>query len=372
MISEQKDLHLNRLTALRSIDMAITASLDFRVTLNILLDQLATQPGIDAGSVLLVSPLTRELEYAASRGFRSSAISRVRLKPGTGLAGLVLKDRKFLFISDLGSVSDPLIASFAHSGESFTSYIGLPLIAKGAVKGVIEIFSRTPINPDDDWLDFLQAVAAQAAIAIDHSELFKQLQYSNQELTISYEATIEGWARALELRDPGTEGHTRRVTETTLRLAQRMGVFEDQIVHLRRGVLLHDIGKMAIPDDILLKEGPLTDDEWRIMKRHPVLAYELLSPIPYLKPAIDIPYSHHEHWDGSGYPQGLSGEDIPIASRIFSVIDVWDALRNDRPYRRAWPDKRVVAYIRDQAGRLFDPQVIPPFLEQVQAEKRYN
>jgi response regulator RpfG family c-di-GMP phosphodiesterase len=349
--------------------MAVTASLDIRVTLNILLDQLATQSNIDAGCVLLFSPLSRELEYAASRGFRTSAITQVRMKPGEGLAGGVLQNRKILVIPDLTGNSDPLISNLVRRGEVFSSYIGLPLVAKGSVKGVIEIFSRSPIDPDDDWLDFLQAVAAQAAIAIDHAELFKQLQRSNEDLTISYDATIEGWAHALELRDRGTEGHTRRVTELTLRLAQHMGGLDEQMVHLRRGVLLHDIGKMAIPDEILLKRGPLTDDEWKIMKRHPVYAYELLSPIPYLQPAIEIPYSHHEHWDGSGYPQGLSGDNIPMASRIFSVIDVWDALRNDRPYRRAWPEKRVLAYIQDQAGRLFDPQVIPAFLEQVQLDK---
>jgi HD-GYP domain-containing protein (c-di-GMP phosphodiesterase class II) len=185
---------------------------------------------------------------------------------------------------------------------------------------------------------------------------------SSTQLALAYDATIEGWSRAMDLRDKETEGHTRRVTELTVLLARAHGSSEEEIVHLRRGALLHDIGKMGVPDAILLKPGPLTDAEWAIMRRHPVLAYEMLLPIVYLRPALDIPYNHHEKWDGTGYPRGLKGEAIPLAARIFAVADVWDALRSDRPYRSAWPETRVREHIRALSGTHFDPRVVNAFL----------
>jgi putative nucleotidyltransferase with HDIG domain len=181
-------------------------------------------------------------------------------------------------------------------------------------------------------------------------------------LVVAYDATIEGWSSALDLRDKETEGHTQRVTRTTIRLARAMGVGDTQLMHLWRGALLHDIGKMGIPDAILLKPGPLTDEEWEIMRQHPDYARNMLAPIAYLRPALDIPYCHHEKWDGTGYPRGLKGEDIPLAARIFAVVDVWDALSFDRPYRMAWPADKVKQYIREQAGRHFEPQIVSLFL----------
>ena len=183
------------------------------------------------------------------------------------------------------------------------------------------------------------------------------------DLAQAYDAGLDGWSRALDLRDKETEGHTQRVATMTLRLARAVGVPEADLVQIRRGALLHDIGKMAVPDNILFKPGPLTDEEWKIMRRHPGHAYELLSPIAYLQAALDIPYCHHEKWDGSGYPRGLRGEQIPLSARIFAVADVWDALRSDRPYRPAWPDDRARAYIREQAGKHFDPRVADVFLQ---------
>lgn len=191
------------------------------------------------------------------------------------------------------------------------------------------------------------------------------LQARNQELQASYETTLEGWSHALDLRDKETEGHTLRVTELTLRIARAMGFSAEQLVHVRRGALLHDIGKMGVPDQILHKPGPLTEEEWRSMKRHPELAYELLSPIQYLAPALDIPHYHHEKWDGTGYPDGLKGEEIPLAARIFAVVDVYDALTSDRPYRASWSKEQALAYIRSEAGRHFDPTVVDIFLKEL-------
>jgi HD-GYP domain-containing protein (c-di-GMP phosphodiesterase class II) len=238
----------------------------------------------------------------------------------------------------------------------------VPLIAKGRVQGVLELFHRSPVERNPEWSELLNTMVGQAAVAIDNANLFTDLQQANIEMVMAYDSTLEGWAKALELRDMETEGHSRRVVDLTLHLAQMFEIGEKQMVHIRRGALLHDIGKMGIPDAILQKPGPLDEAEWQIMRQHPVYAYEWLSPINYLRPALDIPYCHHEHWDGGGYPRGLQGEQIALAARLFAVVDVWDALRSDRPYRQAWPEARVREYLQDQAGMQFDPQVVARFL----------
>jgi putative nucleotidyltransferase with HDIG domain len=200
------------------------------------------------------------------------------------------------------------------------------------------------------------------AIAVDKVALLNDLRTTNANLMLAYDATISGWSHAMDLRDKETEGHTQRVATMTVHLARAMGVGESEIIHMRRGALLHDIGKMGIRDNILLKPDKLDADEWIEMRKHPVFAYEMLSPIQFLNPAMDIPYCHHEKWDGSGYPRGLKGEDIPLAARIFAVVDVWDALRFARPYRAAWEEARVFEYIQAQAGSHFDPLVVDCFL----------
>jgi PAS domain S-box-containing protein len=197
-----------------------------------------------------------------------------------------------------------------------------------------------------------------------------ELRQSRQELEEAYEATLVGWARALELRERQTAGHSQRVVEMTVHLARRLGIEEEKIPHLRRGALLHDIGKMGIPDHILLKPAPLDEEEWIIMRQHPSYAVEMLSPIPYLSPALEIPHAHHEKWDGSGFPRNLKGEEIPLAARIFAVVDVWDALTSDRPYRSAWSEKDALEYIQQQIGQYFDPAVAEIFLREVVTQHR--
>jgi len=188
------------------------------------------------------------------------------------------------------------------------------------------------------------------------------LQQAHEDLQQAYDKTIEGWVLALDLRDRETEGHAKRVTEMTVRLARELGCTDEEIVHIRRGALLHDMGKMGIPDEILQKPGPLTEEEWVIMRRHPQYAYQMLSPISYLNQALIIPYYHHERWDGSGYPHGLKGEEIPLFARLFAIVDVWDALSSDRPYRKRIPPKDVTEYLRREAGRLFDPTIVEGLL----------
>ncbi len=353
---------LERLSALRAIDLAISASLDLRVTLDILLAQVTTQLGIDAASVLLLNPHTQTLEGASARGFRSSGAARSAVRVGEGFAGRAVLERRTVAVPNLLPL-DTAVTRMWLRDENFVAYYGTPLIAKGVVKGVLEVFHRTALEPDKDWLNFLEMLAGQAAIAIDNATLFESLQRSNAELALAYDTTLEGWSRALDLRDQETEGHTQRVTALTLRLAQIVGIGEPELLHIRRGALLHDIGKMGIPDSVLLKPAQLTPGEWEIMRRHPVYAYELLAPITYLRQAVEIPYNHHEKWDGSGYPRGLKGEQIPLAARIFAVVDVWDALRSDRPYRAAWREEKVREYIRAQAGLHFDPRIVQAFLD---------
>jgi putative nucleotidyltransferase with HDIG domain len=252
--------------------------------------------------------------------------------------------------------------------EGFSAYAGAPLVAKGHIKGVLEVYHRSIHRSDPEWLHLLETLAGQAAIAIDNAQLFDDLQRSNLELTLAYDATIAGWSRAMDLRDKETEGHTQRVTNLTLKLAHSMGLSETQLIHIRHGALLHDIGKMGVSDNILLKPNTLTDEEWEEMRKHPDFAYTMLSSIRYLQPALDIPYCHHEKWDGSGYPRGLKGEEIPIAARIFAVADVWDAITSDRPYRKRWSKEAALEYIRDQSGKYFDPQVVDQFLDLIADE----
>ena len=360
---EQAGYRLEHLATLHAIDMIINSSLDLRVTLQEMLDLAVSQLHMDAAALLLLNPHTQLLEYAAIQGFRDTRIRNSLLKPGEGIAGRVALEQRRIFIANLliegGEV--PRISSLL-AGEDFIGCYALPLIAKGQVKGVLQVLHRSALIADDEWLGLLDSLAAQAALAIDNATLFNDLQRSNMELILAYDTTIEGWARALELRDRETEGHTQRATELTLILARAMGMSEAELVHARRGALLHDIGKMSIPDSILLKSGSLSDEEWRIMRRHPVYAYELLSPIAYLRPALDIPYCHHEWWDGTGYPRGLKGNEIPLAARIFSLADAWDALNSERRYHSAWPEEQVREHIRSLAGSQFDPVVVNRFL----------
>jgi HD-GYP domain-containing protein (c-di-GMP phosphodiesterase class II) len=204
-----------------------------------------------------------------------------------------------------------------------------------------------------------------ATLAESFNFMVSHLGRSKEDLVNAYDTTLEGWAQALELRDKETEGHTQRAVTLTIEIARRMGFREDQLIHVRRGVLLHDIGKMGIPDSILLKNGPLTPEEWIVMRKHPDYAVKMLSHIDFLKPALNIPYAHHERWDGTGYPRGLKGEDIPLEARIFAVVDVWDAICSARPYRAAIPQDRALEIIKESSGTHLDPQVVNLFFELV-------
>ncbi len=358
LLREEAEIRLQHLAAMSEIDRTIASNFDLRVSLHIILKHVTEQLRVDAANVLVFNKKTQTLEFAAGSGFRSAAVEGIRQPHGEGQAGRALVERKIIIIPDIASSGVVFAYPEFVKEENAAAYFAVPLITKGQVMGVLEIYHRSPLDPNEEWIDFLKTLSGQAAIAIDNVHMFESLQRSADELELAYDATIEGWSHALDLRDKETEGHTQRVTEMTMKLARSFGLSEAELINVRWGALLHDIGKMGVPDNILLKPGALTNDEWVVMKRHPALAYELLLPIRHLHGALDIPYCHHEWWNGSGYPRGLKGEEIPLAARIFAVVDVWDALISDRPYRQAWSKEKSRDHIQSEAGTHFDPEVV--------------
>jgi PAS domain S-box-containing protein len=360
---EKTQERLHRLTTLKTIDLAITSTVDLKVILDILIDQVVNQLGVDAASIWLFDPITQLLEYRAGSGFSNAQFTNYRLRLGESHAGRVALERKREIVNNLDEISDSMTEFYKKLGERFSSFIAIPLIAKGQVKGVLEIFTKRLLVADAEWLEFLDSLGGQAAIALDNATMFDRLQRSNIELGLAYDATIDGWARALEMRDQETIGHTRRVADLTIGLVKLLDDSGLDIEQIRRGVMLHDIGKMGIPDRILLKKARLTQDEWKIMRMHPSYAYDMLHSVPNLRKLVDIPYCHHERWDGNGYPRGLKEEEIPLAARIFAVVDVWDAIRSDRPYRPSWPEQRAIDYMAGETGKQFDPRLVKLFLD---------
>ena len=356
----ETERRLEFVTALRAIDVAITGSLEIRLTLDVVLDQVVTHLRVDGAAVLLYNRGSNMLETAAVRGMRGEAALSRAVRYGEGLAGSAAHERRVTGFSDSAGARDD--EALLH-GERWAAYFAAPLVSKGRSLGVLEVFNRTPLASTLEWKNFFEALAGQAAIALDEAELFNDLQRANADLVAAYDSTLEGWVHALDLRDKETVGHTQRVTEMTVALARLAGFSVDELVNVRRGALLHDIGKMGVPDSILLKPAKLSEGEWKVMRRHPTFAFEWLRKIAYLRPAIDIPYCHHEKWDGSGYPRGLKGESIPLAARLFAVVDIWDALTSDRPYRAKWSPLKVTRYIKSLAGTHLDPNAIDQFFK---------
>lgn len=366
MFHQQTERRLQHLTALSEIDKAISTSFDLNTSLGTLLNHVVGQLGIDAADVLLFDANSLVLNRVAEHGFQSKKSKRPKPRLDKSYAGQAIMDHQTIKIENLKEQKNDELLNMLVIQENFVSYYAVPLTAKGDTKGVLEIFKRTPIEPDEEWLDLMNTLARQAAIAIDNASLFDGIQRSNAELSLAYDATIEGWSHALDLRDKETEGHTLRVTDMTIELARAFDMSDAELSQVRWGALLHDIGKMGIPDTILHKPGSLTDHEWSVMKKHPAFAYDMLSPIGYLQSALDIPYCHHEKWDGTGYPRGLKGKQIPLPARIFAIVDVWDALTSDRPYRPAWPKEKAKQYILSLSGTHFDPRVVDVFLRMME------
>jgi putative nucleotidyltransferase with HDIG domain len=369
--AERKMRHqIDRLRSLRAIDLCILGTTDSRVALATVLTETTKRLQVDAAAVLLLSPGTTRLEAASTLGFHAPDADRLCVRVGEGAAGRAALEYRPVIVANAvdpaarGEVPAVLL------DEGVQGFCAVPLVAKGRLIGVLAVANRSPLDVDDDWLGFFESLAGQAAMAIDAGRAYQDLQRAHLDLALAYDTTIEGWGAALELRDKETAHHTLRVADLTLELARVAGMTEPELVQVRRGALLHDIGKMAVPDAILLKRDKLTEEELAIMKRHPVTAYELLSPIPYLRPALDIPYCHHERWDGTGYPRGLKGDAIPLAARLFAVVDVWDAVRSQRPYREGWSDAHARQHLGALAGTHLDPAAVDLFLKMVDARER--
>lgn len=299
---------------------------------------------------------------------------------GLLLFGLLLAVAGFNMIVDSEGLHDPVLIAypiFVIVGALLLGKRALPALTLAAIATlalVAWLEARGLVHPEhpaavEDLLTIAVLMVAGALVVwVSMSNLGKSLdrvRHSEAKVLQAYEQTLEAWARALEYRDRETEGHSRRVTELSTLLARVFGCSEAEVNRIRWGALLHDIGKLAIPDRVLLKPGPLTEEEMELMRQHPVYAREMLSTIPFLRRVMSIPCYHHERWDGRGYPEGLQGEDIPLAARIFTVVDQWEALRSDRPYRKAWPRDRVLAYMQENAGKIFDPHILEVFLERI-------
>ena len=362
-VNEHARVRQSQLGALMGIGRVINSSRGLQKVLEEVMDTLIALMRAERGFLMLRDPHDGILKPEISRGIDHLNLDEEIIKVSQTIVRKVSSTGESVLTTN--AQADPRFENqMSVAAYQLRSILCAPLKLKNEMIGVIYVDNRahTGIFRESD-LELINAFADQAAVAIDNARLFDDLQASNRELEKAYQATLEGWVRALDMRDKETEGHTQRVTKLTERLARLMGVDGDELLHIRRGALLHDIGKMAIPDGILLKPGKLTDDERLLIQQHPLYAYEMLNPIDFLLPAIDIPYCHHEKWDGTGYPRGLSGEDIPFSARIFPVIDVWDALISDRPYRKGLPQDEVRHHIQADSGKHFDPRVVNAFFE---------
>jgi HD-GYP domain-containing protein (c-di-GMP phosphodiesterase class II) len=363
-LDDRTGMQQNQILAMRSVERAISSSMDLKVTLNVLLDSAVEQLGADAASILLLDEKQRDLTIAAVRGFQRINHPASRLRAEHSLATQASLERHTVFLTGSRPGDPALEHQPLMREEGFSTYLASPMIAHGNVKGVLEVFRRSPGVPDPEWMDRLEFLSLQGAIAIESTESFLNLQRTHSELSRACDSTIEGWSRAVDLRARDAEGHSQRVAELTIRLAERMGFPPNDLPSLRRGALLHDIGKIGIPDRILWKPDALSEEEWQLMRQHPKMAEQLLSPIEFLRSALDIPKFHHERWDGKGYPYGLSGSDIPLAARAFAVIDVWDSMQAPRPFRdRPFSESESIQYLHQESGRQFDPAAVSSFLQ---------
>jgi HD-GYP domain-containing protein (c-di-GMP phosphodiesterase class II) len=362
----------NTIEALEQRNRWLARLVELSVTLNSTLDlgallQLVTATACElleceAASILLYDEKQGRLYFAAATGSDPVKLAEIPVPLDGSLAGTIFRENRPVILNSVEGDARHFALASEHINFHVRSLLGVPMRIKERAIGVLEaVNKRQGLFGEQDGA-ILSVTASHAAIAINNAQLFRKAELSQAELRLAYDATITGWSRALDLRDHNTEGHAERVADLTVRLARAYGVNEEALVHIRRGALLHDMGKLGVPDAILHKPGRLTGPERRIMLNHPQYAYLMLSSITYLQPALDIPRYHHEKWDGTGYTRGLKGDEIPIAARLFSVVDVWDALNNDRPYRKGWSREKAIEYIHNESGRQFDPKVVEVFL----------
>jgi HD-GYP domain-containing protein (c-di-GMP phosphodiesterase class II) len=352
-----------KLQAEHLINRILQSGLNLQETLQSIFGTLSDLVEVDGAIVLKYNTASRQFNLLSSYGLDGKALAKVHLYIENSLTSRIIKERRSVQVENVPDFESSENYIDLFSQEGFYAHTTIPLINHSDMLGILEVFWRETQNVDTWKLEILQMVGESVAFAMGHSTAMEDLKRRNEEFASTYTATIAGLSRALELRDLETEGHTRRVSALTVRLAEHMQIPPDQRASIQQGALLHDIGKLGIPDAILLKPGSLTPQEWKVMQQHPLYAYNILAPIINLRQALDIPLYHHERWNGSGYPYGLVGEQIPLSARLFAVVDVYDALTSDRPYRSAWTRSQATEYLREQAGQLFDARVVAKFLE---------
>ena len=363
--TDASSMHPRSLATLLNVSNALSVSLDLNEVLQTSIESVANTLGIGTGAIyilednhLYLGATTPALPSDFPEHLRFANIDdHPHIKKALDRKGSV-------YVRDSGEeVWTPSEQAIVDSRHLIT-VLYFPLFLQNEAIGVFIVGTQQRIYEfSEQEIDLCEILSTQSALAISNARLYQASQKATEEMKRAYDATLEGWSRVLDLRDRNTDEHTNRTVTLTVALAKRVGCSESEIEHIRRGALLHDIGKIAVSDAILQKPTGLTKEEFEIIKKHPEVAYDLLSHIDFLVPALDIPYCHHERWDGTGYPRGLKGDDIPLAARIFAVVDVYDSLTSERPYHAAWDEVDALAYIREQAGKHFCPYAAEAFLE---------
>lgn len=367
MIAQQKiSAQMRNISFLKLISRTINVDMDFETVVGPLLRKIQRFLDCDAIALFLIDRESGTLRCRAQSGFHTGIVDHASISYGQPYVGIAAEEQRIVSVSSFADLDAQTPLFGLVKAENFISQSCAPVLVAGKSIGVLEVFQRKTYSPNSEWFILFDAIATQMGLALDYNSINSDLQQAYLDLELSYEATIEGWSAAMDYRDQETEGHSKRVTSLALSLAARLGISEEEITAIRRGALLHDVGKIGIPDSILKKPGPLDEKEWALMKQHPRIAYEMLSRIPYLKDSLDIPLYHHEKWDGTGYPDGLKGDKIPLMARLFSVIDVFDALTSDRPYRKAWDKEKTLRYLREQSGVQFDPSIVEAFISMIE------
>jgi HD-GYP domain-containing protein (c-di-GMP phosphodiesterase class II) len=350
-----------RMDLLTSVERAVNSSLSLSLTQNIFLDATLRLLEADAAALWVLDPHERILTIATERGFCEAYPHGGFIGVEESLARLANLEHRLIVRTPNDSSEDGW-ASRMMRAERFHFGFAAPLLVRGECKGVLEVFLRSTEPPAEEWMQTLETLAAQAAMAVDHAMMYSALERASIQLAVTCDATIEAFAKALDLRAQETEGHSRRVADMMVQMAERAKIPSSQYVHIRRGAMLHDIGKIGVPDSVLLKPGALDESDWTWMRRHPEYAAEILQSLDVLQPSLTIPQYHHERWDGAGYPFGLAGNQIPLAARLFAVVDSWDAMQSRRPYREPIGKAETVTSIRRGAGSQFDPDAVRIFL----------
>ena len=371
LLPKTSSIHPQGLTTLLEVSNALSVSLDLQEVLQTAIDSVTSTLHIGTGAIYTLEDGMLYLG-ATTPPTPPDFPEHLRLAELTDHPHIrsSLAQKKPIYVRDSSVETWSPLEQVAVDARQLVSVLYFPLFLKSKAIGVFILGTRNRVHEfSQEEIDLCYVLSAQSSLAISNALLYQQSQRAADEMKRAYDATLEGWSRVLDMRDHVTDAHTKRVSELAVALARKIGMPEEQIEHVRRGALLHDIGKIAISDAILQKPTKLTDEEFEIMKAHPEMAYQLLSHIDFLVPALDIPYCHHERWDGTGYPRQLRGEEIPLSARIFAVVDVYDSLTSERPYHAAWDEADALAYIRDEAGKHFCPRAADAFLEMMETHE---